>query len=39
MSDDKVMKLCDMIRQTSYDIHKYLKSGLLCSSLELSVFP
>jgi len=29
MSDDEVMKLCDMIRKTSYDIHKYLKSGHL----------
>jgi GxxExxY protein len=29
MSDDEVLKLCDVIRQTSYDIHKYLKSGHL----------
>ena|SRR5215467_12339036 len=29
MSDDEVLKLCDVIRQKSYDIHKYLKSGHL----------
>jgi len=29
MSDDEVLKLCDVIRQTSYDIHEYLKSGHL----------
>lgn len=29
MSDDEVLKLCDVIRQTSYDIHAYLKSGHL----------
>jgi GxxExxY protein len=29
MNDDEVLKLCDLIRQTSYDIHEYLKSGHL----------
>src|SRR5574341_7171 len=29
MTDDEVLKLCDVIRQTSYDIHEYLKSGHL----------
>ncbi len=29
MSDGEVLKLCDVIRQTAYDIHVYLKSGYL----------
>ena len=29
MSDDEVLKLCDVIRQTAYDIHVYLKNGYL----------
>jgi len=29
MTDDEVLKLCDVIRQTSYDIHEYVKSGHL----------
>jgi GxxExxY protein len=37
MSDDEVLKLCDVIRQTSYDIHKYLKSGHLEKVYENSL--
>lgn len=29
LSDDEVLKLCDVIRQTAYDIHVYLKNGYL----------
>jgi GxxExxY protein len=29
MSDDGILTLCDMIRQTSYDIHAYLGHGHL----------
>jgi GxxExxY protein len=29
MSDDEILSLCDVIRQTSYDIHIYLKHGHL----------
>jgi len=29
MSEVDVLKLCDVIRQTSYDIHLFLKSGYL----------
>lgn len=29
MSGADVLKLCDVIRQTSYDIHTYLKNGYL----------
>ena len=29
LSDDGVLKLCDVIRQTAYDIHVYLKNGYL----------
>jgi GxxExxY protein len=29
MSDDEILSLCDVIRQTSYDIHVYLKHGHL----------
>lgn len=29
MSDAEVLKLCDVIRQTAYDIHIYLKNGFL----------
>lgn len=29
ISDGEVLKLCDVIRQTAYDIHVYLKSGYL----------
>ena len=28
-SDDEVLRLCDVIRQTAYEIHEYLKSGYL----------
>jgi GxxExxY protein len=29
MSDDEILSLCDVIRQTGYDIHVYLGSGHL----------
>ncbi len=29
MIEDEVLKMCDVIRQTSYDIHQYLKNGHL----------
>lgn len=29
LSDDGVLKLCDVIRQTAYDIHVFLKNGYL----------
>src|SRR5262252_4064292 len=29
MSEDEILRFCDLIRQTSYDIHEYLKSGYL----------
>jgi GxxExxY protein len=29
MSDDEILSLCDVIRQTGYDIHLYLGSGHL----------
>ena len=29
LSDDEVLKLCDVIRQTAYDVHVYLKNGYL----------
>ncbi len=29
MSDDEILSLCDVIRQTSYDIHVYLGHGHL----------
>jgi GxxExxY protein len=29
MSDDEILSLCDLIRQTSYDIHVYLRHGHL----------
>lgn len=29
LHDDSILKLCDVIRQTAYEIHVYLKSGYL----------
>ncbi len=29
LSDEEVLRLCDVIRQTGYDIHEYLKNGYL----------
>lgn len=29
LNDDSILKLCDVIRQTAYEIHVYLKSGYL----------
>lgn len=29
LSDDEVLRLCDVIRQTAYEIHEYLKNGYL----------
>ena len=37
MSDDGVLSLCDVIRQTSYDIHAYLGHGHLEKVYENSL--
>jgi GxxExxY protein len=29
LSDEEMMQLCDVIRQTAYEIHEYLKNGYL----------
>lgn len=29
LSDEEILRLCDIIRQTAYDVHEYLKNGYL----------
>lgn len=29
LSDEEMLRLCDVIRQTAYEIHEYLKNGYL----------
>ena len=29
LTDEQMLRLCDVIRQTAYDIHEYLKNGYL----------
>ena len=29
MNDTDVMKICDVVRQTSFELHRYLRSGFL----------
>lgn len=38
LSEDQVFGLCDVIRQTAYDIHVYLKNGYLEKVYENAMF-